>query len=91
MHPLRLMTSNLPHTVILYQGKPCLQINAIKPSYHHDCGRMRVVSKVLPFLHSFCIENNGKGFSFDIKIKIKNICHREFIDFSIFDVPIHDP
>ena len=61
----------LSHTIILYQVRPYLQINAIKPSCHHDWGRMMVVSKVILFLNSFCTESKGKYLNFGIKIKIK--------------------
>ena len=55
---VRNVPRELFHIVTLYQVKPYLQINAIKPSCHHDWGRMRVVSKVIPFLHSFCTVSN---------------------------------
>ena len=80
----------LPHTVIIYDGKPYLQINAIKSLCHHDWGGMRAVSTVIPFVHTFCTESNGKDSSFDIKMKLKNIYPREINDSRIFDIPTHD-
>ena len=50
----------LHHTATLYQLKPYLQAKAIKTSNHLDWGRLRVVSKITPFLRSFNIESNGK-------------------------------